>query len=205
MSDGTGRATVVYTAPPAPVINQDNGTLVTISIASLSSDFANNNPVNATIRLVPPGFVGPPQSALRPDFAVPTTTIGNPAVFQATVLNSAGADATSEVNSFQWTFGDGGASTGRNTTHTYTNPGTFVVSLTIVDNQLGRTQNSHALADDRSGSTPTATFVMSPGSPVVIGQTLNFNASGSLAEPGHNIVSYVWSFGDGSTGGGVTT
>src|SRR5215471_998635 len=102
VTDGNGRATVTYTAPPAPVLNSDNGTTVFISVAPLSTDFANNNPVRASIRLVPPGVVGPPVSPLRPDFAVPATTIGNPAVFEATVVDASNADATAQVTSYQW-------------------------------------------------------------------------------------------------------
>jgi PKD repeat protein len=195
VTDASGRASVTYTAPAAPVINTDDGTVVGISVAPLSSDFANNNPVQATIRLMPPGVVGPPPSSLRPDFTPPAATVGNPAVFQAVVVDSTGADATSQVSSYLWTFGDGGSASGRNASHTFSGPGAFPVTLTITDT-LGRTQTiTHTLTIGQ-GQIPTATFVTSPLAPI-IDQQINFNASGSIAEPGHTITSWAWNFGDG--------
>jgi len=46
-------------------------------------------------------------------------------------------------------------------------------------------------------------FVFSPLTPET-GQSVNFNASASSAGAGQRITSYVWDFGDGATGGGVT-
>ena len=201
VTDSSGTARVTYTAPPAPVINTDNGTIVGISVAPLSSDFANYNPVVATIRLVPPGVVGPPVSSLRPDFTPPATTVGNSTTFQATVVDATGADATAQVSSYLWTFGDGGSASGRNVTHTFTSPGSFPVTLTITD-LLGRTQTvTHTLTIGQ-GQIPTATFVTSPLSPI-IDQQINFNASGSQAEPGHTITSWAWNFGDGTLADGA--
>lgn len=201
VTDSSGTAKLVYTAPAAPAINTDNGTVVAISVAPASSDFANNNPVQATIRLVPPGVVGPPVSSLRPDFTPPATTVGNSTTFQAIVVDSTGADATAQVSSYLWTFGDGGSASGRNATHTFTAPGTFPVSLTITD-LLGRTQTvTHSLTIGQ-GQIPTATFVTSPLAPI-IDQQINFNASGSQAEPGHTITSWAWNFGDGTLADGA--
>jgi len=55
------------------------------------------------------------------------------------------------------------------------------------------------------GGTPTATFTTSP-STVVVGNTVNFDASASLVGTGAStITSYNWVFGDGTTGTGKTT
>jgi PKD repeat protein len=46
------------------------------------------------------------------------------------------ADASSDnmgIVSYQWDFGDRTSGTGKTTTHTYTNPGTFTVTLTVKD------------------------------------------------------------------------
>lgn len=201
VTDANGRATLTYTAPPAPVFNVDTGTTVDIAVTPLGGDFANSMSRFATIRLVPPGVVGPGSSPLRPDFTVPSATVGNSTVFQATVVDSAGADATSQVVAYAWTFGDGGSASGRTVTHTYTSPGSFPVTLTITDT-LGRTQRTSHTISTGQGQIPTASFVMSPSSPV-IDQAINFNASGSTPEPGHTIRDYAWTFGDGSSGGGA--
>jgi PKD repeat protein len=52
------------------------------------------------------------------------------------------------------------------------------------------------------GQLPTATFVVSPASPIV-DQQIFFNALGSQAAPGHNITDYAWTFGDGAVAGGA--
>ncbi len=51
-------------------------------------------------------------------------------------------------------------------------------------------------------STPVASFTFSPSSPTA-GQSVSFNASGST-DTGATITGYAWTFGDGSTGSGVT-
>jgi PKD repeat protein len=201
VTDANGRATLTYTAPPSPVLNQDLGTQVQIRITPVGTDSGSTLPSFASLRLVPPGVVGAPPSALRPDFVAPATaTIGNPVVFQATVVDANGNDATNQVVSYEWTFCDGSAS-GRTVTHTFSQIKSCGVTLKITD-QLGRTQVKISSVSVGQGALPTATFVASPGSPVV-NQTVNFNASGSQAEPGHNISSYDWTFGDGSSGGGA--
>ncbi len=48
---------------------------------------------------------------------------------------------------------------------------------------------------------PTASFTYVPAAPAA-GQTVTFNASGSM-DPDGNIVSYAWSFGTGATGSGA--
>jgi PKD repeat protein len=39
----------------------------------------------------------------------------------------------------------------------------------------------------------------------LINQPVNFNGGTSRAQPGHQIVSYAWDFGDGTFGSGQTT
>jgi PKD repeat protein len=202
VTDANGRATVVYTAPSS-VPGVFTEVPIQIAVTPAETDNANANTRVATIRLVPPGVVGPPPSPLKPDFLPPSPTVGNVAFFQATVVDASGADATSQVASFVWDFGDGDSASGRNQTHVFDTPGTFAVTLTIVDT-LGRIQRITKSVTVGQGVLPVASFFTSPSSPI-IGQPVNFNASGSTAEPGHRIVDYAWNFGDGSTGSGQLT
>jgi PKD repeat protein len=205
VTDANGKATVIYTAPPAPPIANADGTIVGISVTPLGTDFANSMTRTVTVRLVPTGVIGAPPSSLRLALNLPAAVVGDTAVFSANVTDQSGNDASAQVASFQWDFGDGTPSeSGRSVTHRYSQPGNYAVTLTIID-ALGRVGQSVQSLTVSGGSNPTASFFVTPSSPSV-GQTVTLNASTSLAAPGHVITSYTWDFGDGSPiGGGQTT
>ena len=197
VTDATGRAFVTYTAPPAPAVFVDAGTIVHINVVPTGTNFANETNRFATIRLVPPGVIGVPPSPFRPEFVAPAPTAGDPALFSATVTNSAGADVANQIANFAWNFGDGQTGSGRNTSHTYREGGAFSVSLTITD-ALGRTATVAHSVTVAAGANPTATITTSPSSPGV-GQTVTFRATSIVVAPGHTISDYSWDFGDGSS------
>jgi PKD repeat protein len=201
VTDANGRASVTYTAPPAPVFSNITDTIVQIAVTPAVGDNANANPRTVNIRLTPPGDIGPPRSPFRVDFVSPGgVTVGNPATFQATVVDANGNDVTDQVAVFRWSFGDGDSATGRDVTHVYDDPATYPVTLTITDT-LNRSNSVTHTVTVGQGQLPTAAFVISP-SAAIIDQAINFNATGSTAEPGHRVVSWDWNFGDGSQGGG---
>jgi PKD repeat protein len=202
VSDANGRATLIYTAapPPPPGVGP---TTIQIAVTPAGTDFANDVTRRASIRLVPPGVVGPPRSPLVADFGAPLATAGDPAAFNATVTDSTGTNAINQVASFSWDFGDGGTGSGQTVTHTFSKAGVFTVQLTITDIRGLVTYVAHAVTVG-AGQNPIATFVISPSSPSA-NMVVNFNASASTAATGHRIVDYQWDFGDGSGGAGVTT
>ena len=52
----------------------------------------------------------------------------------ASVTFDAGASSDNvDIVSYEWNFGDGTTGTGKTTTHTYTSPGTYTVTLTVKD------------------------------------------------------------------------
>ncbi len=60
------------------------------------------------------------------------------------VVNLNGADVDFDASSstgdvYQWNFGDGSAGNGQITSHTYTTPGSYTVTLTVTDTQCGTT------------------------------------------------------------------
>lgn len=198
-TNNEGRATLVYTAPKAPAAAVDSFTVVDIFITPIGTDFNNSTPRFASIRLVPPGVVIPPDG-LKASFstspAAPTDS--QPVLFDASA-------SVGDIASYSWNFGDGGRGSGRVTTHTYDTAGTYFPMLTITD-PFGRTASATATVTVAAGANPTASFVFSPTAPR-INQTIAFNASASRAAPGRTIVSYTWDFGDGTplvTQGGTT-
>jgi chitodextrinase len=202
-----GRATLVYTAPAAPAGPAvDNNTTVSISVTPLGTDYANSLARIATIRLVPPGIVVPPDG-LQPYF---TFTPSAPLDHQAVLFDAcndptraACAPANNPIATYSWNFGDGRSSSGRTTSHAYDEAGTYIVTLRVTD-QLGRSGSTTQSVTVSAAAGPTAAFESSPGDPL-INQPVNFNGGTSRAQPGHQIVSYAWDFGDGTFGSGQTT
>ena len=200
VTDGGGHASLVYTAPSAPG-GVRTSTQIQIGVTPAESDFGNSTTRFVTIELVPPGTVGLPPSSLLADFVAPAANAGESAVFTAMVTDAAGADASGQVTSYTWTFGDGDSASGRTATHTYSAPGTFPVTLTITD-AVGRTATQTHTVTVGAGANPVAQFVSSPTSPVV-NQAVNFNATLSTTTLGHKIADFAWNFGDGALGDGA--
>jgi PKD repeat protein len=171
----------------------DSGTVVDILVTPVGTDFGNATSRLASIRLVPPGIIVPPDG-LAPAFTfAPTTpTDHQPVFFDASAST---APANNPIASYSWDFGDGGTGSGRTATHTYNSSGTFFAKLTISDG-IGRTASTTQSVTVGQGSGPTVAVTFSPTAPLV-GQVVNFNASGSRPAAGRTIQSYFWDFGDG--------
>ena len=122
----------------------------------------------------------------------------------ATVFFNASSSTGSPVR-YDWDFGDGVTASGSSATqtHVFSAPASYIVRLTIVD-AAGRTNSvtQSVTVALGSGTAPTATFTFSPNAPGV-GDPVFFNASTSIPGAGHSIVSYAWTFGDGSAGSGI--
>jgi PKD repeat protein len=200
VTDGNGNASVVYTAP-ASGTNVDTLTVVQILVTPSGTDFANATPRSVSIRLVPVGMVIPPDG-MAPDFTMTpaSATDHQPVMFDA---SKSTWNPTNPIESFTWSFGDGDSGSGMTTTHSFDDPGTFLVTLTMTD-VFGRTASkTQTIVITSGGAGLSANIVYSP-TPVVAGQQVFFNGSGSQAGAGHTIVKYDWNFGDGATGSGVT-
>ena len=142
-------------------------------------------------------------ATISPSFAAPSSVLpGASATFDPSASTS-----TDGYASTTWSWGDGspntlaaGAPTA--TSHTFSAPGSYTVTLTLVDAGGRSAPASHTVVVD---SAPTAAFSASPslqqtGSPVA------FNGSGSSdRNAGQSVTGYRWNFGDGSpTGTGAT-
>lgn len=95
--------------------------------------------------------------------------------------------STGEPQSWIWDFGDGGASTERNPSHTYAKPGSYTVRLTV-RNAYGDTATANKFVNPSLGESPKADF--------------QFQADGlrvlfTDASQG-NPTDWSWDFGDGS-------
>ncbi len=115
---------------------------------------------------------------------------------------SSDPNGTSTITSYQWSFGDGTTGNGVSPTHTYASAGGYTVALTVTDNG-GASSSASTTATVAANQPPTA----KPGGPYS-GTTqlpIQFNGGGSSDPNGTStIASYQWTFGDGTTGNGVS-
>ena len=201
VTNGQGRATLVYTAPALPAgAAVDSNAMVQIGITPLGTDAANSTTRFASVRLLPPGRVGPP-SDLPLSFGEGTSPSGTVAsALTFTVVPPAGFT----IVRYTWNFGDGTmfTTTVPNTSHTYQSAGSFVVTV-VAETSSGRTGTASQAITIGNSPAPTVDFAISPTDPTP-GQAVRFNASTSQPAPGRSIASYSWDLGNGQTASGVS-
>ena len=104
---------------------------------------------------------------------------------------SASTDPENGALSYAWTFGDGGTATGATPTHSYTDNGTFAVTLTVTD-PTGLTSTTASTATV-SNVAPTITTLIGPTAPYAVGATVSI--SGTFTDPGSadtHLISVDW-------------
>jgi len=192
-----GRASAIYTAPPAPP-PPANGveSRVSIIVTATGSNFQTAVSHTVDIRLVPTGIILPPAQTPNPSFTYsPQPVLVNlPVNFDASATCGGSSCAAAGITSFQWNFGDGSTASGQRTTKTFDSNGSFNVTLTAT-NDRGVSASTTQVITIGTGAEPTAEFVFSPTAPQVL-QTISFNASESRAAAGRTISRYAWNFGD---------
>jgi len=103
-------------------------------------------------------------------------------------------DPDGEIVAWAWDFGDGVASEGQTTSHTYQRGGNYTVTLIVTDDQGELALQTQSLRI--IGRHPVARFTFTPEIPNVE-KEVTLNASGSFDLDG-TIVRYEWDFnGDG--------
>jgi myo-inositol-hexaphosphate 3-phosphohydrolase len=63
-----------------------------------------------------------------------------------TTTGADSSDPDGSITQYRWAFGDGGTATGVTATHTYAEPGTYTVTLTVTDNDGATGQASRTLS-----------------------------------------------------------
>ena len=122
-----------------------------------------------------------------------TANVGDTVNFNATASSDDGT-----ITNFAFDFGDGTAPLDPNTdptvSHVFTTEGSFIVTLTVTDNDGNNVSCTQTVT---VGSVPpTCSFTASPTS-ASVGQTVNFNATASTDDG--TITNFGWDFGDGNT------
>jgi len=97
-----------------------------------------------------------------------------------------------DITSYHWDFGDGHTGDGSAPYHTYGEPGTYVVCLTITDNTGCTSTTCHEVTVNPAGNSCQASFTWEQTDSL----TIHFN---STSTSNHDIISFAWTFGDGGT------
>jgi len=118
---------------------------------------------------------------------------------ETTLDASASSSPNGAIVSYEWDFGDGEVGSGVVVTHVYDDKGVYTITLLVTDSS-GET-GARSLAVEALNRVPTASFEVDKYW-VGINDPIEFDASDSYDTDGE-IVQYLWSFGDGTTGDGV--
>ena len=114
--------------------------------------------------------------------------------------------------SYAWVFGDGTTTNGQSVSHIYTAAGTYTVTLLVQDSCGNSGSASTTATITGSGGTagsctptagnPITVNVIASGTNVSANTPVNFSSSVNGAA---GTATYLWNFGDGSSGTGATT
>jgi trimeric autotransporter adhesin len=107
------------------------------------------------------------------------------------------SDTQGQVLTYAWSFGDGGSGSGVTVQPTYTQGGTYTVTLTVTDTSG---MSATASAQTQIAASPIA----NAGGPYhgYVGTAVTFNG-GASTDPQGLALTYVWKFGDNSSGSGL--
>ena len=101
------------------------------------------------------------------------------------------ADPDGTITGWNWNFGDGESSTAQNPVHTYTGSGTYIVTLTVTDNNQATNSTFKAVTvTGTSNSPPVADFSFTT-------TDLTAYFTDLSTDPDNNIIAWSWDFGDG--------
>ncbi len=105
------------------------------SLTVTESDAASPANIGSTVRAI--------TITDRPPFAIFTGSSTNTLAGASVTFDASGSsDPDGTIVSYLWDFGDGSTGSGVTVSHTYTNPGTYTVKLTVTDNSGSATSSN---------------------------------------------------------------
>ena len=125
----------------------------------------------------------------------------NPAVGQSVFVNASTSTPGGghQITGYSWNWGDGATSAGVSASHSYSTAGTYVIVLTVNDEE-GQTASTTRNVTVGTGA-PTASFTFSVTAPLT--HTVTFDGSASTAVGTAAITNYSFALGDGTSASGA--
>jgi PKD repeat protein len=150
----------------------------------------------------PPCENQPPVAICEPQYQL--IALGETAFFDGSFSH----DPDGTIVSYEWDFGDTHSASGVFVNHTYEVIGTYFVMLTVTDDEgaEGYGLGYVDVVDDNNPppceNEPPVACAEPKFQMTNVNESARFDGSGSF-DPDGVIVSYMWDFGDGSTGSGM--
>jgi PKD repeat protein len=197
VTGGDGRATFTLTAPSS----NTPGSTVEVFATPIGAN--SDNGVTRSVSIAMTGIAN--STAPSPSFTVDPAapTLRQNVVFDASGTTDENARC-GDACTYAWDFGGEGTASGRVVTYQFQSVRTYPVRLTVTD-RAGTTATLTQNVSVSQGAAPIAAFNFSPQTPGQF-EPVTFNAEAARpGVPGRTLTSYQWSFGDGTTGSGITT
>ncbi|MGE5518825.1 MAG: PKD domain-containing protein [Candidatus Dadabacteria bacterium] len=171
----------------------DGTARVTAGSNNVTHSFASPGTYKVKLFLLDTSYCNSPDSVVK-DIRVASTVKAD---FDTPPLGCAPYDAVFTNNSqggaqFIWNFGDGSTSTDRDPTHTYNNPGAYVITLVAIDSATCNIIDSFRMGINVYAK-PTADFDAQP-QPPVLNTPISFTNLSST-----DAIRFKWEFGDGDS------
>ncbi|MGM0591911.1 MAG: PKD domain-containing protein [Halobacteriota archaeon] len=138
------------------------------------------------------------------DTTAPTADAGpnkTAEVGTAVTLDGTQSSDNGDIVSYVWNFGNGTTASNATATPTYSTPGTYTVTLTVVDS-AGNTDSDTVTVTVVENESHGPTAHAGDDREVETGVAVTFDGTNSTADG--TIVSYEWDFGDGTDATGAT-
>lgn len=179
-------------AATGPTVSHIYGTPGNYQVSlTITDQNERSNTASAAIHIEP--RPEPPQPQIRgPERGI---------VGQVMTFDASDSQVNSPIVKLEWELGDGSTANELIITHAYDEPGNYVISLRLTDeNGLEGTALKQVQIEPATSPNPPVAVIEAPTS-AEVGQNIIFDGSASQSD--HNLASFTWDFGDGSQAAGA--